>query len=44
MNELPNYRTEIEVAGFEPLSVHFLWQRSEVEEAVPLLFVHGCEY
>ncbi|EXJ59446.1 microsomal epoxide hydrolase [Cladophialophora psammophila CBS 110553] len=42
LNELPNYRTTIQVeGGFEPLKVHFLHQRSRVENAIPLLFVHG---
>jgi len=42
LNELPNYEQRIEVDGFDPLNVHFVWQKSEVLEAVPLLFVHGC--
>lgn len=43
MNELPNFRTSVEVEGFGELGVHFLWQEGEVVGAVPLLFVHGCE-
>lgn len=43
INELPNFRTEIQVDGFEGLEVHFVWKRSEVEGAVPLLFCHGCK-
>lgn len=42
LNELPNYETEVEVSGFDALKIHFVWQKSEVKEAVPLLFVHGC--
>jgi hypothetical protein len=42
LNRLPNYMQRIEVDGFNPLDVHFIWQKSEVVEAVPLLFVHGC--
>jgi len=42
LNGLPNYVQRIEVDGFDPLDVHFVWQKSEVAEAVPLLFVHGC--
>ena len=41
LNELPNYQTKIQVDGFEPLDVHFVHQKSEVEGAIPLLFVHG---
>lgn len=42
MNELPNFITSIQVGGFEPLDIHFVHQRSEVENAIPLLFSHGC--
>ncbi|KAF1972976.1 alpha/beta-hydrolase [Bimuria novae-zelandiae CBS 107.79] len=41
MNELPNYRKKVSVDGFGDLDVHFLWQKSEVEGAIPLLFCHG---
>jgi len=44
INGLPNYVTEVEVEGFGEVEVHFLWWRSEVKAAVPLVFVHGCEY
>ncbi|KAF7944331.1 hypothetical protein EAE96_010729 [Botrytis aclada] len=35
------FTTGVEVDGFGELDVHFLWQKSEVVGAVPLLFVHG---
>lgn len=38
------FTTGVDVKGFGDLDVHFVWQRSEVKEAVPLLFVHGCGY
>ena len=44
MNRLPNFMTKIQVDGFGELGVHFLHQESEVQKAVPLLFVHGCAY
>lgn len=44
INELPQYHTDIEVEGFGTLDIHFLHQRSEGQHAIPLLFVHGCEY
>lgn len=44
LNRLPNYMAEIEVDGFGVLDMHFLHQRSEVRDAVPLVFVHGCEF
>ena len=42
INKLPNFRTSIQVDGFEPLKIHFVHQKSNVEKAIPLLFVHGC--
>ena len=41
LNELPNYHTKIQVDGFEALDVHFIHQKSDVENAIPLLFCHG---
>ena len=43
LNKLPNYHTEIHVDGFETVDIHFVYQKSEVEDAIPLLFCHGCE-
>ena len=42
INELPNFRTTIQVQGFEPLKIHFIHQPSKVNGAIPLLFCHGC--
>ena len=42
MNQLPNYRTKVDVKGFGDVEVHFVWQKSEIEGAIPLLFCHGC--
>ncbi|KAK0212085.1 Alpha/Beta hydrolase protein, partial [Desarmillaria ectypa] len=39
--ELPQFTRDIEVEGFEVLNIHYVHKRSEVEDAVPLLFVHG---
>lgn len=44
LNELPNYKKKVEVEGFGSIDVHFVWRKSEVENAVPLLFVHGCGF
>ncbi|KAI0325056.1 alpha/beta-hydrolase [Cubamyces sp. BRFM 1775] len=41
MNEIPQFTTDIEVDGFGTLNIHFAHQRSKVENAIPLLFVHG---
>ncbi len=42
--ELPEFTRDIEVEGFGVLNIHYVHKRSEVEGAVPLLFVHGCAY
>ncbi|CAF9921119.1 hypothetical protein IMSHALPRED_005087 [Imshaugia aleurites] len=41
LNELPNFKTAIQVDGFESLDIHFVYQKSNVEGAIPLLFSHG---
>ena len=43
INELPMFTRDIDVEGFGTLNVHYVHQRSEVKNAIPLLFVHGCE-
>lgn len=43
LNRVPQFHTPINVRGFGHLDIHFVWQKSEVKEAIPLLFVHGCE-
>ena len=44
LNKLPMFTRDIEVEGFGVLNVHYVHQRSEVENAIPLLFVHGCAW
>ena len=41
LNRIPQFKTGIKVDGFEQLDVHFVWQKSELKNAIPLLFVHG---
>ncbi|KAI9655326.1 MAG: hypothetical protein M1821_005473 [Bathelium mastoideum] len=41
LNELPQFTTNVPVDGFDEVNVHFVHQRSNVAEAVPLLFCHG---
>ena len=43
LNKLPQFHTSITVDGFDPLDIHFIWQKSEVKNAIPLLFCHGCK-
>lgn len=42
--ELPQFTRDIDVEGFGMLSIHYVHKKSEVEKALPLLFVHGCEF
>lgn len=41
LNELPHFKTLVQVDGFDPVDIHFIHQKSEVPGAIPLLFVHG---
>ncbi|KAF8486934.1 Alpha/Beta hydrolase protein [Russula ochroleuca] len=41
LNKLPMFTRDIDVEGFGVLNIHYVHQRSEVEDAIPLLFVHG---
>lgn len=38
---LPQFTTDIDIDGFDTYSVHFVHQKSKVETAIPLLFLHG---
>lgn len=42
INQLPQFTRDIEVNGHGTLNIHYVHQRSTVENAVPLLFLHGC--
>lgn len=44
LNEIPQFTTDVDVDGFGTLNIHFVHRRSEVKNAIPLLFVHGCEW
>ncbi|KAI1175824.1 microsomal epoxide hydrolase [Nemania sp. FL0916] len=41
LNQLPNFVTNIQASGFEPLAIHFIHIRSKVKGAIPLLWIHG---
>lgn len=41
LNKFPQFHTPVKVDGFDELDIHFVWQKSEVKNAIPLLFVHG---
>lgn len=38
---LPQFTTSISVSGFGDYEMHFVHQRSEVHDAIPLLYLHG---
>lgn len=40
-NDLPQFTTNIQVDGFGSLNMHFVHQQSKVNNAIPLLFIHG---
>lgn len=45
LNEtLPQFTTEVTADGFEALTIHFVHQRSDIRNAIPLLFIHGCMF
>ncbi|KAF9568764.1 alpha/beta-hydrolase, partial [Agrocybe pediades] len=39
--ELPQFTRDIEVDGFGKLNIHYVHKKSDGEDAIPLLFVHG---
>ncbi|KAI0629864.1 alpha/beta-hydrolase [Trametes polyzona] len=41
INKFPMFTRDIDVDGFGTLNIHYVHQRSEVKNAIPLLFVHG---
>ena len=44
LNKLPQFITNIQCDGFEELKIHFVHQKSDLDGAIPLLFIHGCEH
>lgn len=44
INKLPMFTRDIHVDGFGTLNIHYVHQRSDAANAIPLLFVHGCEF
>lgn len=40
---LPQFMRPIEVDGFGTFTTHYVHKKSEKENAIPLLFLHGCE-
>lgn len=42
-DELPQFTRDIDVEGHGTLNVHYIHKKSDVGDAIPLLFCHGCE-
>ncbi|KAL8644277.1 MAG: hypothetical protein Q9226_007847, partial [Calogaya cf. arnoldii] len=41
LNQLPQFKTHVNVKGFGEMEIHFIHSPSVVPDAVPLLFIHG---
>ncbi|KAI0683046.1 alpha/beta-hydrolase [Earliella scabrosa] len=41
INAMPMYTRDIDIDNFGTLNIHYVHKRSKVEQALPLLFVHG---
>ncbi|PBP26318.1 alpha/beta-hydrolase [Diplocarpon rosae] len=41
LNEIPQFKTSIQIVGFDAIDLHFVHQKSDAEGAIPLLFLHG---
>ncbi|KAI5864511.1 alpha/beta-hydrolase [Durotheca rogersii] len=41
LNKAPHFVTDVQCEGFESLAIHFIYVRSKVQGAIPLLFIHG---
>jgi len=40
-SELPQYTKDLDVDGVGTLNIHYIHKKSEVDRAIPLLFIHG---
>ncbi|KAK7687109.1 hypothetical protein QCA50_009611 [Cerrena zonata] len=41
INSIPQFTRDIDIEGFGTLNIHYVHQKSQLENAIPLLFVHG---
>lgn len=41
INEIPQYTAHIAVDGFDTYDIHFVHERSQINNAIPLLVLHG---
>jgi hypothetical protein len=42
-SELPQFKLNVPVTGWDLIELHFVHKRSARQDAVPLLFIHGCK-
>jgi hypothetical protein len=42
-NTLPQFTRDIEVEGHGTLKIHYIHKKSDNPNAIPLLYIHGCE-
>lgn len=42
INQLPMFTRDIDVEGFGSLNIHYVHKKSDVPNAIPLVFSHGC--
>ncbi|KAJ3516693.1 hypothetical protein NLJ89_g961 [Agrocybe chaxingu] len=40
-DELPQFTRDVEIEGFGTLNIHYVHKKSQIIDAIPLLFVHG---
>jgi len=40
--ELPQFKLKIPVTDWGQIDIHFVHKRSSRQDAIPLLFIHGC--
>jgi hypothetical protein len=43
-DEMPMFTRDIDVDGFGTLNIHYVHKKSDVADAIPLLFCHGCKF
>jgi hypothetical protein len=44
LNKLPHFTSKVSVDDFDDLQIHFLHQKGNKPDSIPLLFCHGCEF
>ena len=43
-SELPQFKLNVPVTGWDTVDLHFVHKQSPRNDAVPLLFIHGCNH